>query len=85
MNIIEIILTSNVITFYLLHQARFPEKLQLTFPPFNCDICMSAWIGLGLYTAPALIQYMLLALFGSGLVAPFFRNFLQYIYYYKLK
>jgi hypothetical protein len=85
MSILEVILTSNIITFYWIHQGRFPEKLDLQFKPFNCDICLSAWIGAILYFLPSYVQYPLLALFGSGMIAPFFRNFLTNIYYYKLK
>jgi len=80
METIEIILASNLFTFYFITQSRLPEKLKLTIPPFNCPLCLTAWTGLALFLLPSIVTYGVLAMFGSGVFAPYFKNFLINIY-----
>lgn len=80
MNILEIILASNLFTFYFITQNRLPEKWKLNFKPFTCELCLTAWTGLLLYWLPEWIGYSMLAMFGSGVFAPYFKNFLINIY-----
>lgn len=81
MNIFLIILTANVFSFYFISQGQFHKKWHLDFKPFNCSICLTAWAGLGIYFLPEFLQYPVLALFGSGFIAPFFRNFFTNLYF----
>ena len=81
MNLFLVILTANLFTFYFLQQGQFHKKWKLDFKPFNCSICLSAWSGLIIYFLPSFIQYPILALFGSGFIAPFFRNFFTNLYF----
>jgi hypothetical protein len=80
MNIIETILAANFFTFYFITQNRFPEKWKLNFKPFNCPLCLTAWSGLALYLLPEIVGHSVLAMFGSGVLAPYFKNFLINIY-----
>ena len=83
MHTISIILAANLFTFYFINQGRFPDKWKLKFKPFNCDICLSAWVGILLFLLPNWITYATLAMFGSGALSPYFRNFLVNLYHYN--
>ena len=84
MHTISIILAANFFTFYFITQNRLPEKWRLNFKPFNCPLCLTAWTGLALFLLPGMVTYGVLAMFGSGVVAPFFKNLLINIYNSKL-
>jgi hypothetical protein len=84
MSIVEIIILANMISFYFISQAGLPDKLGLDFKPFNCSLCLSAWIGLILYFLPSWIDYSLLCMFGAGFISPFFRQFFANLYF-KIK
>jgi hypothetical protein len=80
MNLIEIILAANFFSFYFIVQNNFPQKWKLNFKPFNCTLCLTAWIGLILYILPLWATEVMLCMFGAGVIAPFFRNFLTNLY-----
>lgn len=80
MQIISIILAANFFTFYAITQSRLFVKLGWNFKPFTCELCLSAWIGLYLFLLPDVVTYGVLAMFGSGVLAPYFKNFLVNIY-----
>ena len=83
MNAIEVIITANLFTFYFINQARFPEKWNINFKPFNCTMCLSAWSSLLIYFIPSYIQYPILITFASGVSAPLIKNFLTNLYFSK--
>ena len=80
MRICEIILAANFFSFYFIVQNSFPQKWNLNFKPFNCTLCLTAWVGLLLFFLPDLITDVVVCMFGSGVIAPFFRNFLNNLY-----
>lgn len=80
MKIFEIILAANFFSFYFIVQNSFPQKLKLNFKPFNCTLCLTAWVGLLLFLLPDWTTDATLCMFGSGVIAPFFRNFLNNLY-----
>lgn len=80
MNIIETILAANFFSFYFITQNRFPEKWKLNFKPFNCTLCLTAWSGLVLYWLPDFVGHSVLAMFGAGVISPYFRNLLNNLY-----
>lgn len=80
MEIIKIILAANFFSFYFIVQNNFPQKWKLNFKPFNCTLCLTAWVGLALYLLPNLITDAVVCMFGAGVIAPFFRNFLNNLY-----
>jgi hypothetical protein len=80
MKIIEVILAANFFSFYFIVQNNFPQKWKLNFKPFNCTLCLTAWIGLILYILPLWATEAMLCMFGAGVIAPFFRNFLNNLY-----
>ena len=80
MNLIEIILAANFFSFYFIVQNNIPQKWKLNFKPFNCTLCLTAWVGLILYILPLWATETMLCMFGAGVIAPFFRNFLNNLY-----
>lgn len=80
MKIFEIILAANFFSFYFIVQNNFPKKWNLDFKPLNCTLCLTAWVGLVLYLLPIVVTEATLCMFASGVIAPFFRNFLNNLY-----
>jgi hypothetical protein len=81
---IKIILASIAFTFYFIEMARIPDKIKLLKrKPFNCVMCLSVWISLALFFAPAMVTNIILVMFGTGVLAPFFRNFLHNLMFNK--
>lgn len=80
MYLIEIILAANFFSFYFITQNRFPFKWGLDFKPLNCTLCLTAWTGLALYLLPDVVTHATIAMFGSGVISPFFKNFLNNLY-----
>jgi hypothetical protein len=80
MNLIEIILAANFFSFYFIVQNEFPRKWKINFKPFNCTLCLTAWVGLALYLLPIQVTDGVICMFGAGVIAPFFRNFLNNLY-----
>jgi hypothetical protein len=80
MKIFEIILAANFFSFYFIVQNEFPRKWKINFKPFNCTLCLTAWVGIGLFLLPYQITDAVLCMFGAGVIAPFFRNFLNNLY-----
>jgi hypothetical protein len=80
MQIIEIILAANFFSFYFIVQNEFPRKWNINFKPFNCTLCLTAWVGLTLFWLPDWTTDAVVCMFGAGVIAPFFRNFLMNLY-----
>lgn len=80
MTLFKIILAANFFSFYFIVQNGFPQKWKLDFKPFNCTLCLTAWVGLSLYLLPNLVTDGVICMFGAGMIAPFFRNFLNNLY-----
>lgn len=80
MNLIEIILAANFFSFYFIVQNEFPRKWKINFKPFNCTLCLTGWVGLALYLLPIQVTDAVICMFGAGVIAPFFRNFLNNLY-----
>ena len=80
MQIIEIILAANFFSFYFIVQNEFPRKWNINYKPFNCTLCLTTWVGLSLFLLPDLITDAVVCMFGAGVIAHFFRNFLNNLY-----
>jgi hypothetical protein len=80
MQIIETILAANFFSFYFIVQNDFPRKWNINYKPFNCTLCLTAWVGLLLYFLPIEVTDAVVCMFGAGVIAPFFRNFLNNLY-----
>lgn len=81
---IKIILASIAFTFYFIEMTRIPEKIKLIKrKPFTCMMCLSVWVSLSLFFAPVWVTNLVLAMFGTGVLAPFIRNFLHSLMFKK--
>ena len=80
MTILKIILAANLFSFYFIVQNQFPYKWKLDFKPFNCTLCLTAWVALALYWLPIQATDMTLCMFGAGALSPYIRNFLNNLY-----
>jgi hypothetical protein len=69
--------------FYIIDMARLPEKLNVNFKPFNCNMCLSVYIALILYFVPVFILNSVLVAFVAGVSAPLFRNLMNNIFFKK--
>ena len=75
------ILATLLIVFYFIEMARIPEKVKvLNRKPFNCTMCLSVYVAIGLYFCPIWVINLLLVAFLSGVFAPFFRAFFNNIF-----
>jgi len=84
MSTIKIILASIAFTFFFIEMARIPDKINIIKrKPFNCMMCLSVWVSLILYFAPVWITNIILTMFGTGVLAPFIRNFLHNLMFKK--
>jgi hypothetical protein len=80
MEILKIILAANLFSFYFITQNNFHIKWKLNIRPFNCTLCLSAWVGLALFLLPTYATNLVLCMFGAGALSPFIRNFLTNLY-----
>lgn len=80
MFILKVILAANFFAFFFITQNNFPVKWKLDFKPFNCSLCLSAWVALALFFLPSFVTNAMLCMFGAGVISPFFRNFLTNLY-----
>jgi len=84
MSTIKIILASIAFTFFFIEMARIPDRINIIKrKPFNCMMCLSVWVSLILYFAPVWITNIILTMFGTGVLAPFIRNFLHNLMFKK--
>lgn len=81
---IKIILASVAFTFYFIEMARIPDKIKLLKrKPFNCVMCLSVWTAIALFFLPAIVTNLIVVAFGTGVLAPFIRNFLHNLMFNK--
>ena len=53
--------TGSLLAWYSINALRLPERLKLTFKPFNCTTCLSFWTTSALYFVPEFIVTFLFA------------------------
>jgi hypothetical protein len=83
MLLIKTVVASIFLVFYFIDLTRLPEKLKLNFKPINCNLCLSFYVAIILYTVPVwVLNYVLVASI-SGVIAPLFRNLMMNIFYKK--
>ena len=83
MLLLKIVIASLFSVFYLIDMARLPEKFNVNFKPFNCNMCLSVYIAIALYFLPVMVLNCVLVAFVAGVSAPLFRNLMMNIFYKK--
>lgn len=80
---IKIITAAVLFAFYFIDMARIPKKLQIDVKPFNCMMCLSAWVAAILFFCPGWAINLVLAVFAAGVSAPLVKNFIHNLYFKK--
>jgi hypothetical protein len=83
MLLLKIVIASLFSVFYLIDMARLPEKLNVNFKPFNCNMCLSVYVAVALYFLPVMVLNCVLVAFVAGVSAPLFRNLMNNIFFKK--
>ena len=74
------ILASSLFSYYFIEMGRFPLKWKLNFKPFNCLVCLPAWIALALYLLPIEVTEIIIVMFGSAILAVLFKTLMNKAY-----
>jgi ABC-type thiamin/hydroxymethylpyrimidine transport system permease subunit len=80
-----IIVASVSFALFFVEIHRFYYKWKLNFKPFNCASCLASWLALGLYFLPEYVTEIVLVMFGSGVIAPMGKFFLDKFYKWSTK
>jgi hypothetical protein len=83
MLLIKTVITSIFLVFYFIDLTRLPEKWKINFKPFNCNLCLSFYVAIILYTVPLWVLNYILVASVSGVLAPLFRNLMVNIFFKK--
>ena len=83
MLLLKIVIASLFSVFYLIDMARLPEKFNVNFKPFNCNMCLSVYVAIALYFLPVMVTNCTLVAFVAGVSAPLFRNLMNNIFFKK--
>lgn len=74
------ILASALFSYYFIEMARFHKKWKLDFRPFNCLVCLPAWVALALYLLPIYITEGLIAMFGAAILSVLLKTLMNKAY-----
>jgi hypothetical protein len=69
MRLFEIIIAAALFSFYFIDMARFPKKWKLDFKPFNCLVCLPAWVALALYILPEFITEIVIVMMAAAILS----------------
>ncbi len=62
-------LTAHYLVNVVVMKIKVKLKIQRRIKPFDCTVCLSVWIALGLMLLPDEISHWLFVLFGAGFLA----------------
>lgn len=54
---------------YFTSFARLHMKWKLNYKPFNCAMCLGAWLGLILFFVPPVVPEVMCIMFGAGIMS----------------
>jgi hypothetical protein len=74
------ILASALFSYYFIEMGRFPLKWKLNFKPFNCLVCLPAWVALALYMLPIEATEIIIVMFASAILAVLFKTLMNKAY-----
>ena len=83
MLLLKIVIATLFSVFYIIDMARLPERFNVNFKPFNCNMCLSVYIAIVLYFLPVMVLNCVLVAFVAGVSAPLFRNLMNNIFFKK--
>jgi hypothetical protein len=74
------ILAAGLFSFYFIEMARFHKKLKLDFRPFNCLVCLPAWIALALYLLPMYVTNVIIVMMGAAIFSVLLKTIMTKAY-----
>jgi len=79
-NIFLNIIASALFSFYFIEMARFHLKLKINFKPFNCLVCLPAWVALALYLLPMYITEIIIVMMGAAILSVLLKTLMNKAY-----
>lgn len=74
------ILAAALFGYYFIEMGRFHKKWRADFRPFNCLVCLPAWVALALYLLPNYITEGMIAMFGAAILAVLLKTLMNKAY-----
>jgi hypothetical protein len=74
------ILAAGLFSFYFIEMARFHKKLKLDFRPFNCLVCLPAWVALALYLLPMYVTDVIIVMMGAAIFSVLLKTIMNKAY-----
>jgi hypothetical protein len=74
------ILAAGLFSFYFIEMARFHKKLKLDFRPFNCLVCLPAWVALALYLLPMYVTDVIIVMMGAAIFSVLLKTLMNKAY-----
>jgi len=74
------ILAAGLFSFYFIEMARFHKKLKLDFRPFNCLVCLPAWVALALYLLPIYVTDVIIVMMGAAIFSVLLKTLMNKAY-----
>lgn len=78
--LIKIIIAAALFSFYFIEMGRFPKKWNINVRPFNCLVCLPAWVSLGLYFLPLIVTEVMIAMFGAAILSVLIKTLMNKAY-----
>jgi hypothetical protein len=74
------ILAAALFSYYFIEMARFHKKWKLDFRPFNCLVCLPAWVALALYLLPIYVTEVMIAMMGAAILSVLLKTLMNKAY-----
>lgn len=71
------IIAAALLSFYFIEMARLHKKWKLDFKPFNCLVCLPAWVALALYLMPQIMTDIVIVMFGAAILSVFLNTLMK--------
>lgn len=71
------IIAAALLSFYFIEMARLHKKWKLDFKPFNCLVCLPAWVALALYLMPQIVTDIVIVMFGAAILSVFLNTLMK--------
>lgn len=74
------IVAAGMFSYYFIEMARFPKKWKIDFKPFNCIVCLPAWVALALYWLPFYVTEVILVMMGAAIFSVLLKTIMTKAY-----
>lgn len=74
------ILAAALFSYYFIEMGRFHKKWKIDFRPFNCLVCLPAWVALALYLLPVYVTEMIIAMMGAAILSVLLKTLMSKAY-----